>query len=200
MKNEGEIKVSLSEEALSSARPETRESLSQGREEPPLYEIPSFRLPSTYSYAFGVAYTSAPAFYYLFPILFAFFALFAFLFLPSAVELSIAFFAFAFFALLASSLFYVFLPLLMRSRLRRVQPIKARFYSDHCEFVNAVATPKEALGEVAFSVPYPNLRKIRNTESTLFILFLFQGKRSVIGIEKSAMPGGMLDFILSKKK
>jgi len=79
----------------------------------------------------------------------------------------------------------------------RRQPVDAFAESRHVLLPSVV---EEALGEVAFSVPYPNLRKIRNTESTLFILFLFQGKRNVIGIEKSAMPDGVLDFILSKKK
>ena len=200
MKSEGEIKVSLSEEALKKASPNARESLSQENGGLPLYEVPSFSPPATYRYAFGVSYTSAPAFYYLFPILFILFALSGLIFLPSVLELSLACFVFAFFSLLASLLFYVVLPLLMKSRLKMVQPIKARFYSDHCEFVNAVATPKEALGEVALSVPYPNLRKIRETKSTFFILFRFQGKRNVIGLEKSALPSGLAEFILAKKK
>lgn len=196
-------RIDLSEEAADERfRPAPGVSLGQGEGASPLFEIKDYSYPDSFRFAFLQTFGAAPfvfIFILLIPILSLAFALLGQLYWGQPY-LALSLYAETGVLVLLCLFLFLGLPNLVRKRARGFRNIRLCFYEDRFEISNLVHDRLAYLGEARIVVPYAGIRAKRNYSDCLFLLFLYQGKRSAIGLDKARFPSGLEGFLLSKIK
>lgn len=174
----------------------------QKEEKKPLFEMRGYKTPKSFGFAFcmSLANTSLLIVYPILAvveaIVFAFLAKFGnlsdmvFVFLCALTGVLLTF------ALIMDLL----LPLIMKKNLARMPKLDLRFFEGMMEMVSLVEADGKTVGGIKMPIAYSSFIKIKRFSSYVFIVFPYNGKRGTLGLEKSQMPEGLLEFLLKQKK
>lgn len=172
-----------------------------GEERTPLFEIKAYQPPKSFHFAFSTC-LSRSSFLIIYPILTLIFLVIALITkvsgFPDSIFITACFLTG--FCLLASLLMCLVFPLVMKRNLSKLPKTDLRFYEGMMEMVNRVEAEGKDVGGIKTPIAYSSIIKLKQTSSCLFLLFLYNGKWGTLGIEKSSMPEGLLEFLLKQKK